>query len=173
MCLLLCGRHMECAYYFVDGTWNVPTYFDFSRLCPLAIPRAIDIAFVHWILDTPGLDIGRREHGRLHALIKQIEGSIHQCSSIDLYQYSFPHRSTFYFSKAHRAALLNPRVTALLSSFLRRAARSVARCIAPPTKRSKMDGSFDDLTPRGTRTWLRVGRFKTYQRRFWFGMVVN
>ena len=19
------GRHMECAYYFVDGTWNVPT----------------------------------------------------------------------------------------------------------------------------------------------------
>ena len=20
---------MECAYYFVDGTWDVPTYFDF------------------------------------------------------------------------------------------------------------------------------------------------
>ena len=19
------GRHMECAYYLVDGTWNVPT----------------------------------------------------------------------------------------------------------------------------------------------------
>jgi hypothetical protein len=50
---------MECAYYF-----------DFSRLCLFAIPRAIDIAPVRWILDTPGLDIGRRRHGRLHALIK-------------------------------------------------------------------------------------------------------
>ena len=24
---ILGGRHMECAYYFVDGTWNVPTYY--------------------------------------------------------------------------------------------------------------------------------------------------
>jgi hypothetical protein len=24
---ILDGRHMECAYYFVDGTWNVPTTF--------------------------------------------------------------------------------------------------------------------------------------------------
>ncbi len=102
MCLLLCGRHIECAYYF-----------DFYRLCPLAIPRAIDIASYLRILDTPGLDIGRREHGRLHALIKQIEGSIHPCSSIDLYQFSFLHRSTFYCSKVHRTALANPRVTAL------------------------------------------------------------
>jgi hypothetical protein len=23
------GRHMECAYYFVDGTWNVPTTLTF------------------------------------------------------------------------------------------------------------------------------------------------
>jgi hypothetical protein len=23
------GRHMECAYYFVDGTWNLPTTFTF------------------------------------------------------------------------------------------------------------------------------------------------
>jgi hypothetical protein len=30
MCLLLCGRHMECAYYFVDGTWNVPTTLTFD-----------------------------------------------------------------------------------------------------------------------------------------------
>ena len=22
---ILGGRHMECAYYYVDGTWNVPT----------------------------------------------------------------------------------------------------------------------------------------------------
>jgi hypothetical protein len=22
---ILGGRHMECAYYLVDGTWNVPT----------------------------------------------------------------------------------------------------------------------------------------------------
>ena len=22
---ILGGRHMECAYYFVNGTWNVPT----------------------------------------------------------------------------------------------------------------------------------------------------
>ena len=22
---ILGGRHMDCAYYFVDGTWNVPT----------------------------------------------------------------------------------------------------------------------------------------------------
>jgi hypothetical protein len=29
------GRHMECAYYFVDGTWNMPTcYFEFCRMCP-------------------------------------------------------------------------------------------------------------------------------------------
>jgi len=161
----------------VDGTWNVPTtlggrhmecayYFDFCRMCPFAIPRAIDIASDPWILDTPGLDIGRREHGRLHALIKQIEGSIHPCSSIDLYQFSFPHHSTFCFFKVHRAALSNPQVTALLSSFQRRAARGVARCIAPPTKRSKTDGSFDVLTPRGTRIWLRVGRSRAYQRRF-------
>ena len=24
------GRHMECAYYFVDGTWNVPTTLTFG-----------------------------------------------------------------------------------------------------------------------------------------------
>jgi hypothetical protein len=24
------GRHMECAYYFVDGTWNVPTTLIFA-----------------------------------------------------------------------------------------------------------------------------------------------
>ncbi len=26
---ILGGRHMECAYYFVDGTWNVPTTLTF------------------------------------------------------------------------------------------------------------------------------------------------
>jgi hypothetical protein len=61
------GRHMECAYYFVDGTWNVPTtlwtahgmclllcgrhmecayYFDFGRLClnKTRQPRLIGLA---------------------------------------------------------------------------------------------------------------------------------
>jgi hypothetical protein len=30
---ILGGRHMECAYYFVDGTWNVPTTLT-CRRCP-------------------------------------------------------------------------------------------------------------------------------------------
>jgi hypothetical protein len=29
MCLLPSGRHLECAYYLVDGTWNVPTTLTF------------------------------------------------------------------------------------------------------------------------------------------------
>jgi hypothetical protein len=40
--LLFCGRHMECAYYyFVDGTWNVPTTLTFV-ICVFAVCLVIE-----------------------------------------------------------------------------------------------------------------------------------
>ena len=36
---ILGGRHMECAYYLVDGTWNVPTTLTFVG-CAEMLTRA-------------------------------------------------------------------------------------------------------------------------------------
>jgi hypothetical protein len=40
------GRHMECAYYFVDGTWNVPTtLWTAHGMCLLLCGRHIECAY--------------------------------------------------------------------------------------------------------------------------------
>jgi hypothetical protein len=39
------GRHMECAYYFVDGTWNVPTTLTFADCVPQACDRILRTKF--------------------------------------------------------------------------------------------------------------------------------
>ena len=36
---ILGGRYMECAYYFVDGTWNVPSTLRFLAVYPWANGR--------------------------------------------------------------------------------------------------------------------------------------
>ncbi len=40
------GRHMECAYYFVDGTWNVPTTLTFVGCVKAA-------TIVYWMSNEP------------------------------------------------------------------------------------------------------------------------
>jgi hypothetical protein len=46
------GRHIECAYYFVDGTWNVPTNLTFVGCVPLQLEFSLTSCI---ILGLPGL----------------------------------------------------------------------------------------------------------------------
>ena len=48
---ILGGRHMECAYYFVDGTWNVPTTLTFVG-CVLVYAFLLLIRYMREVVET-------------------------------------------------------------------------------------------------------------------------